>query len=124
MRMPQEIELWYIIPSIRKELSIALRELNLTQRDIAKRLEITEAAISQYLKDKRAVKVNFNNKIMSEIKNSAKEIINGKNSVNEILKICDLIRSEKVLCEYHKLYDKDVPKNCEICLKYSYSIAK
>ena len=124
MRMPQEIELWYIIPAIRKELSIALKELNLSQRDIAKKLGVTESAVSQYFKDKRAINVHFNDKVMSEIKNSAKEILRKRDVMNEILRICNFIRSEKVLCTYHKLHDQNVPEGCEICLKYNYSVSK
>ena len=47
---PQEIEVWYILPAIRKELVVVLKESGLTQRKIAGMLKVTEAAISQYSK--------------------------------------------------------------------------
>ena len=54
MELPQEIELWYVIPAIRKQLVIELKRKGLKQKAIAPILGITEAAISQYNRDKRA----------------------------------------------------------------------
>ncbi|MFH1405899.1 MAG: hypothetical protein ABIG52_01635 [Nanoarchaeota archaeon] len=53
---PQEIEVWYILPAIRKELVLALKEKGHTQKEIASFLNVTEPAISQYTKEKRAKK--------------------------------------------------------------------
>ena len=54
LKHPQEIEVWYVLPAIRKELVVTLKEKNLTQKKIAEFLNITEAAVSQYIKQKRA----------------------------------------------------------------------
>ena len=41
--MSQEVELWYIYPSIRKEMSkIMINKYNLKQKDVAEKLNITK----------------------------------------------------------------------------------
>ena len=54
MELPQEIELWYVIPSLRKALVTVLKKKGMKQKDIAPLLGISEPAVSQYMKDKRA----------------------------------------------------------------------
>ena len=72
-QMPQEIEVWYIIPAIRRELAKSMiKDLKITQKQVASIMEITEAAVSQYLHSKRAKEVVFTKAILEEIKKSAK----------------------------------------------------
>ena len=65
--MPQEIEVRYILPSLRKELAIQMNKKGLKQRKIANLLGLTPAAISQYIKEKRG-SIKFQDKIQKEIK--------------------------------------------------------
>ncbi|HIH66091.1 MAG TPA: transcriptional regulator, partial [Nanoarchaeota archaeon] len=51
---PQELEVFYFIPAIRKELSVQMKKKGKGQREIANLLGITEAAVSQYISSKRA----------------------------------------------------------------------
>ena len=51
---PQEIEVLYILPAIRRELTIEMKKIGLEQKKIAEYLCVTEAAVSQYLNSKRA----------------------------------------------------------------------
>src|SRR3989338_7122887 len=72
--MPQEIEVRYIIPAIRRELaSIFIKEHKLNQKEAAKLLGLTEAAISQYQHSKRAKEVVFSEDIIYEIRKSAEK---------------------------------------------------
>ena len=67
--MPQEIEVRYILPAIRRELArIFIQEHNLSQKEAANVLGLTEAAISQYLHYKRAKEVVFSDIIVNEIR--------------------------------------------------------
>ena len=53
-----------ILPAIRKELVIALGKFGKRQNEIAKMLHITPAAVTQYIKGKRAkIKLNGDEKI-------------------------------------------------------------
>ena len=73
MKHPQEIEVWYIMPAIRKEFcNILLNNPNFNQKDIAKLLNITDAAVSQYKKEKRGQHVNLPKSIINEIESSVK----------------------------------------------------
>ena len=54
IQSPQSIELHYVLPAVRREIALKLKEKGLGQKEIAKRLSVTEAAVSQYINDKRA----------------------------------------------------------------------
>ncbi|MEK6820210.1 MAG: transcriptional regulator, partial [Nanoarchaeota archaeon] len=58
--LPQEIEVWYLIPAIRKELArILTKKYKLTFEKTGGILGISKAAVSQYLNKKRADKINL-----------------------------------------------------------------
>jgi len=55
---PQEVEVWYVIPAIKRELSKSMMKDNgLSQKNVATLLGVTEAAVSQYINSKRANEV-------------------------------------------------------------------
>ena len=91
--MPQEIEVWYIIPSIRRELAKSLKGKGLSQKEIALTLGITEPAVSQYLHDKRASGVEFDDKLLELVNKSAEILIQDpRRVVNEIQLILGKVR--------------------------------
>ena len=111
---PQEIEVWYVLPALRKELAAAMKKMGLKQNEISKKLGITESAVSQYFKKKRANEITFSKKIKQKIKESA-ERIKGKNALMvEIDKLSKLIKKENVLCDIHRKFC-NVPARCAIC---------
>jgi len=118
-QMPQEIEVWYIIPAIRRELAKSMiDDLNLTQKLVADHMCITEAAVSQYLSSKRAKEVVFSNAVLDEIKNSAKKIIDDERLlVPEMMRLCKLTSVKQVMCDIHKKQDIILPEDCEICFE-------
>ncbi len=119
-KMPCEIEYWYVIPAIRKVLSQELKELGLKQKEIAKKLSITEAAVSQYLKEKRAVGIHFNKEILIEIKKIAQKIKQSNTNqeqIRYIQTILQTIKKQGHLCKIHRTYDKNISSECDICLK-------
>jgi predicted transcriptional regulator len=78
--MPQEVEVWYVIPSIRRELALTMIEKGRTQKSIAKMLGVTEPAVTQYKlsrgKDSsrsRGDRVDIPEKFQPEIEKSADE---------------------------------------------------
>ena len=112
--MPQEIEVWYVLPAIRKELAEELVKKGMKQKDIAEKLGITESAVSQYIKKKRAKKVVFNKKIKTEIRKAANMISGNGNPVKEIQRICDIIKEDMLLCKISKNLGL-APRNCKKC---------
>ncbi|MBT4174356.1 helix-turn-helix domain-containing protein [archaeon] len=117
MNLPQEIEVWYIIPAIRKELAKALLEEDLTQKEIAKRLCITEAAVSQYLKNKRGKDVKFSPAVLNQIKISARRIVDSKAksaSMKELQRICKYLKRRDHMCKIHRSLNQGL-KGCRAC---------
>jgi len=117
LRQPQEIEVWYVIPAIRRELAEAMVAEGMLQKDIAAILGITSSAVSQYLHNKRAKMVNLDPHIKEEIKKVAKRARAGENIeiVKEINRFCEMCRAT-CLCQIHRKVDT-VPEKCTGCFK-------
>jgi len=118
--LPQEIEVWYIIPAIRKELAIALtREYGLSFEKAGEALGISKAAISQYLSNKRANKITLGENSKLEIKKSAKRIYeNSKVAVIEIERILKFMKDNRASCHICKEYNKGVLEYCNSDPRY------
>lgn len=113
--MPQEVEVWYIIPSLRRELAKSMYKNGVIQKEIAKRLKITESAVSQYLKQKRAKEIEFDESILIEIGKSSKRIMKYDVSlIHEMEALVALLRKKKTLCKIHKKYC-NLPVDCDYC---------
>jgi len=113
--MPQEIEVWYLIPAIRRELAKAMLKEGQTQKAIAKSLGVTEPAVSQYMKSKRAAEVRFSSDVSIEIKEAAKRVSVGGNVIAEMQKICVMCRADQTLCKLHAKYGAPSCK-CSVCM--------
>lgn len=113
--LSQEVEVWYIIPTLRSKIAQGLQKKGMTQKAIAKKLEISEAAVSQYIKGKRGKDISLPNSIQSEIDKSVENIQNNKDSLFEIQRICGILRSKKITCEIHRSVDGSIIEKCKIC---------
>lgn len=109
---PQEIEVFYILPALRRHLVVFMKERGLKQRDIARLLEINEAAISQYLSGKRGHQIDFGGKVLDEIQHSAQRITNQGTFLMEMQRLLKVIRESKVLCQIHRQFSA-VPSGCD-----------
>lgn len=118
--LPQEIQVWYVLPVIRRELSkILVKEKGLTQKDTAKTLSLTEGAVSQYLSSKRGNAVQFNETVMEELRISADIILKNKTKIlQEMIRLLNLKEVWKVVCHYHKKNDQLASDECNICEQY------
>lgn len=116
--MPQEIEVWYIIPALRRELAKSMVDLGLTQKQVADKIGLTEAAVSQYLSSKRAKEVLFSHAVLAEIAKSAKRLIESKeNLVSEMVRLTNFAEVKHVMCNLHKKQDANLPNSCNICFE-------
>ena len=117
MQTPQEIDVWYVLPAVRRELAMRLIEKGLRQRDIAQKLGVTEAAVSQYVSRKRASTIKIPRDIMKAIDRAADNMINNRDCHRyELQSLLEKIRKTGFLCEIHRLYDT-VPKCCNVCMQ-------
>ncbi len=81
-----------LLSTIRKELAKRLVfEHGLKQREVAKILNISEAAVSQYLHEKRG-KLELTEKAARELEKLAIELAKGKKQ--GFCRICNLLRGE------------------------------
>jgi uncharacterized protein len=108
---PQEIETYYVIPTIRKYMALSMKERGMKQMHIAKILAIKDAAVSQYISEKRGNQLQFDKKIIDEIKKATEHMQDEKEMVKETQRILSLIRENATLCAIHKKYCI-VPKEC------------
>ena len=114
--LPQEIELWYVIPALRKELALALKKQGLTQKKVAEILQVSPAAISQYFKEKRAKNVPFTTATKSLINKSASKLINNPLLFSkEIINLTNSIRTSGFICSIHELFESDIKPSCQDC---------
>ena len=117
--MPQEIEVWYLIPALRRELArFLVADHKVSQREAAKMLGITEAAISQYISKKRGSDVKFSKEEIKKIRKSSNNIFkNQEKTMKEIYKLSKEFRGSKALCNLHKKHDSSISKDCDVCLR-------
>ncbi len=115
METPQELEVWYVIPALRKELTLAMKLSGEKQVLIANKLGITKSAVTQYLNNKRGAKeLNFNERVKNEIQTSASKIKNKFDAMREIQHLLNVTRQERLVCQLHRVTDKEF-SNCDVC---------
>ena len=143
--MPQEVEVWYVLPAIRRELAKVMKtktvlrvgedgkkkEHKITQKEIAKMLGVTEPAITQYLLKKkgrrsRGDQVVIPERFLSELDKSADVMIKqyetrGANDdmfetmTFEINRIIKIIREDGAMCDIHRKFSAHVKDKCSAC---------
>jgi len=109
--LPQEIETFYVIPTLRRYLALNLLQQGMSQKTIALILGVQSAAISQYRSTKRGHKVEFDTGILDEIKASASRITNHFTYLQETQRLLAVIRQTNTLCHIHKQFSS-VPNDC------------
>ena len=116
--MPQEIEVWYLIPALRREVSkILVSKHNVSQKETAVLLGITESAISQYLSNKRGSDIKFSKQETEEIEKTANEIIKNPEKTTELIyKLSNLFKGHECVCKLHRKHDPSIHKNCKMCM--------
>jgi predicted transcriptional regulator len=115
MELLQELEVWYIIPAIRKELTLSMRDIGLRQSEIAKRLGISRAAVNQYVKDKRG-NIDLGQDIKKIIGNSISKVLSNEDSIKLIQNILSIARDKRIVCRIHKGLNEEI-NNCSLCFE-------
>ena len=117
---PQELEVWYVLPALRRQLCVELVKVGVARKKIAMFLGISEPAVSQYMHSKRAAKLEFSADFRERIRATGSEIAAGKLSGTAGLqRLCVDFRDSRELCNVHHQLDLDVPRKCEVCFEHS-----
>lgn len=113
--LPQEIEVWYIIPSVRREFSrVFVEKHGLTLEKAGRIIGVTKAAVSQYLKNKRAKEFKLPKEIKKEIEKSAKILLTNESlALKEILRILGLIKKSRCSCSICKKHNQEIMGMCK-----------
>ena len=93
-KTPCETLVWNVLPCIRRRLAEELKEKGLSQRDIALKVGVSEAAVSQYFSNKRGKNTSFDGEINQKIAEAAEAIIRGANPIEEICLICSSVKGK------------------------------
>jgi predicted transcriptional regulator len=112
---PQEVEVYYILPAIRRELSLALKRLGKTQHEIAQLLGVTDAAVSQYVSKKRAKDARFPAEFVPIVKAAATRIVDKESMIRETQGILKRARDTNMICRLHAQVSGEIPKGCDAC---------
>jgi len=112
---PQEIEVYYVIPTLRRYIAVLFKEQGMKQKDAAEILGVNTATLSQYSSTKRGHKITFNTAVVEEIKKSVARIKDKLSYIQETQRLLHYIKSTKALCEIHHQL-ADIPCQDEFCL--------
>ncbi len=125
MRPLCEIMVMDIFPTIRALLAKEMKMLGCTQIEIARKLCITQPAISQYeraLRGNKAQLLMDCEEIIEKIKKSAVKLVKNENNYSEVM--CDICKSiknnTKLLCSLCRVGKND----CKICFSKDLNISK
>ena len=131
--MPQEVEVWYVLPAIRRELAKVMKfEMSQSQKSIARMLGVTEPAVTQYMlprnkpKRSRGDRVDIPENLQPELLASAKVIVKAWSDIDaednayetttrEINRLIKVMRDAGILCEIHREHCQGVHEDCKAC---------
>ncbi len=105
MEMPCQRVFWYVLPAIRREIAKSMVDMQKKRHEIAEKLGVTEAAVSQYMSGKRGC-YDFPENIRNEIRSASRRIIDGDGNefaiMKELCRICKFIQQEKIWNDFRK----------------------
>ncbi len=112
MLTPQEIQIWYLLPVLRRDIAKKLMQKGWSQKEIASLMDITPSTISQYLHNKRASKLNIKiNDAFIEI--LVNKLLNKEYNYSQLVQYA-LTKLTKLTCEIHHKLEK-IKECCGIC---------
>jgi predicted transcriptional regulator len=119
MKIPCELVVWYVLPTIRREVARELvKSHNMSQAEVARKFGVTDAAISQYLKKKRGENPLIEespqyDKFEAEIKAAAERIADDSSEfATEMCRICTVVKSTGMLAKIYEVQMGCKPPAC------------
>ena len=119
-----EIIVQEILPALRALIAKELLETHkLTQQEVAKKLGISQAAVSQYRREMRGFKTKLLEKDKEVIKNIedlaakiASDDVDTISSTDQCCLICKTVRNKKLICELHTEASPNF-EGCKACFQ-------
>ncbi len=119
MRPPCESVQRDFLPDLRMVLAKKLSSLGLSQTDIAKRMEITQAAVSKYLSQEREIRLDS---LVEESATRIAELIASEAEADAIVEeLCSSCMQSRIggsMCKLHRERVSSLSSlNCQICVQ-------
>ncbi|MFQ5621197.1 MAG: transcriptional regulator [Candidatus Nanoarchaeia archaeon] len=114
MHSPQEVEVHFILPALRRAMTKAFKARGKSQKEIAQLLNVTEPAVSQYVSAKRAKHVEFNRKVKKAVSEMAEEAVDRYDVMGKTQSLLKVVRDEGITCTVCRSVT-GAPANCNIC---------
>jgi predicted transcriptional regulator len=115
---PQELEVYYILPALRRELANTMKQQGKSQKDIAALLGVSEAAVSQYISAKRGADVDFTPELQANIKDAATRITDSITFIKETQQLANKVWKQRFICNVcHDQNGSAIPKGCAVCFE-------
>ncbi len=107
VKQPCEIIVNFVLPCIRANLAKELVDMGVRQSEVSKMLNLTPAAVSQYISGKRGYAVDFESEDAEKVRELAEEMIEGdvKNFGQRICSICGSMWREDTLKKLTEQFD-------------------
>lgn len=122
MRPPCEIIVHKVLAGIRAELAMRLLDEGLSQQEIASKLGLSKAAVSQYVNAKRGFDIDISGSVEEEMQKLT-EILKNETQPTEVVDgicaICHAIQDSGWLCKEH-IGPSHTDENCAICMKHKH----
>ena len=122
MLLPAEIETKTSVPALRALVAKRLiNEYNFSQKDTAKLIGVTQAAISNYLRGTRGNLTSLGDDeriqiIVAEITTMMIEKHELSDIISKFNEACSIFRISRMLCDIHKKLEPSLDvDNCHVC---------
>jgi len=129
--LPQELAARIAIPALRALVARNLViEHGFSQRQAARKLGITQATVSNYIREKRGIQfaIEETEEIKKAVQGVANNLANGVEQINAMTILTNLtqkVLATRQLCEYHAKLDPTFDaSSCPICDDVTEEIAR
>ncbi len=90
-KQPCEVAVWYIVPCIRGCLAREMVRMDITQQEVGDLLGISQAGVSQYVREKRGRSYTRHEEVYSRVEKLARDLVEGR--VDDLpSRICEICR--------------------------------
>ncbi|MDF1556941.1 MAG: transcriptional regulator [ANME-2 cluster archaeon] len=110
-----------VLPAIRAELArIMMQDLEMPQQEIARRLALSKAAVSQYASAKRGADTDFSDDIKKDLRVFADAVATSDDTgklINDLCDICKNIQNSGWLYRENHNSSEFIHEDCTSCMK-------
>ncbi len=112
----------HILPAVRAHIAKELiKKHSFTQVSAAKKLELTQSAMSRYLTSDRGSRTQLSDEVIRDIEMIAKDLASRDSpsalTIEEMCRICLSMRRNGDFCKIHRGLDSGIPDSCDACIR-------